>query len=123
MSDPKIVVDLNPDGFPQDNGTLPPTFDESLDDKPRCQKDYALKWGLAFAAKTDYGFIGKAPYRSPLPFQLQGDYAQIGPWLTTSSMPICIILRISRSARCCRLLMTMVLPIIPSSFSCPTMAK
>ena len=69
-------VELNPDGFPQDNGKLPPTYTESLDDKPQCHKDYSLKWGLAFAAKTDSGFIGKIPVRSPLPFQLQGENAQ-----------------------------------------------
>ena len=70
-----ITVDLNPGGFPQDNSTLPRTYTESLNDKPRCQKDYALKWGLAFGAKTDYNFIGKLPVRSPLPFQLQTDPA------------------------------------------------
>ncbi|MCX6286474.1 MAG: sulfatase-like hydrolase/transferase [Bacteroidetes bacterium] len=71
-----IRVDLNPEGFPQENSSLPPTFTESLDDKPRCQKDYAFKWGLACGANTDYNFISNhLDYRSPLPFQLQGtDY-------------------------------------------------
>jgi arylsulfatase A-like enzyme len=70
-------VDLNPGGFPQHNSALPPTYYESLDDKPQCQKDYALKWGLAFGAKTDYGFIqAGVPFRSPLPFQLQGKNAE-----------------------------------------------
>lgn len=65
-----ITVDLNPKGFPQENSALPPTYDESLLDKPRCQKDYSLKWGLAFGAKTDSGFPARV---SPLPFQLQKD--------------------------------------------------
>ncbi|HQB29969.1 MAG TPA: sulfatase-like hydrolase/transferase [Syntrophales bacterium] len=70
-------VALNPDGFPQDNCSLPRTYAESLDDKPRCQKDYALKWGLAFRAITDYSFInGGGPRLSPLPFQLRGDNAE-----------------------------------------------
>lgn len=76
VKEPKYQIDLNPDGFPQANGTLPRTYNESLDDKPQCQKEYALKWGLAFGANTDYGFtMGNLPYRSPLPFQLQGNYA------------------------------------------------
>lgn len=73
---PQIYVDLNPDGFPQNNSTLPRTYTESLDNKPRCQKDYSLKWGLAIATNTNLNFAaGGIPYRSPLPFQLQGDYA------------------------------------------------
>jgi arylsulfatase A-like enzyme len=73
---PQTEIDLNPDGFPQNNGSLPRTYTESLNDKPQCQKEYALKWGLAFGANTDYGFIGaNLPYRSPHPFQLRGEYA------------------------------------------------
>ncbi len=68
-------VDLNPDGFPQNNSFLPPTYSESLVDKPLCQQDYALKWGLAFGATWDNNFIvGGFPYTSPHPFQLQGEY-------------------------------------------------
>lgn len=75
VNDPHIV-ELNPGGFPQDNSSLPRTYTESLDDKPRCQKDYALKWGLAFGANIDYTFIKNGIlFRSPQPFQLQGDYA------------------------------------------------
>jgi hypothetical protein len=72
-------VDLNPDGFPQSNSFLPPTYAESLADKPWCQQDYRMKWGLAFGANSDYNFIQQSqPFRSPLPFQLQGtNYA---PW-------------------------------------------
>ena len=66
-------VDLNPDGFPQNNSFLPQTFNESLGYKPWCQQDYALKWGLAYGASTDHNFMQKQmPFRSPLPFQLQG---------------------------------------------------
>lgn len=68
-------VDLNPDGFPQNNSNLPRTYDESLDDKPSCQKDYSLKWGLAMGANVDLS-IKDTPYRSPMPFQLQGEYAR-----------------------------------------------
>lgn len=67
-SDPKgLVVDLNPDGFPQDNCFLPPTFEESLSDKPRCQYDYSLKYGLALKSKLEFLL--------PYPFQLQGEFA------------------------------------------------
>lgn len=65
-----LVVDLNPDGFPQDNCLLPPTFDESLDDKPRCQYEFSLKYGLAIKSKLE-----ELEFLSPLPFQLQGEYA------------------------------------------------
>lgn len=70
-------VPLNPDGFPQNNSSLPLTFTESLTNKPRCQQDYAIKWGMAFGTLADYQFIKNGlPYRSPQPFQLQGnDYA------------------------------------------------
>ncbi|MEI6882878.1 MAG: sulfatase-like hydrolase/transferase [Bacteroidota bacterium] len=73
-----IRVALNPEGFPQENCALPPTFGESLIDKPRCQQDYAFKWGLAYGANTDYNFIvNHQDYRSSLPFQLQGtDYSE-----------------------------------------------
>lgn len=72
-------VDLNPDGFPQDNSSLPPTFYESLTTKPWCQYDYSYKWGLAWGSKTDYNFISTgAPFRSPHPFQLQG--SNYVPW-------------------------------------------
>jgi arylsulfatase A-like enzyme len=69
-------VDLNPGGFPNDNSYLSPTFTESLDTKPWCQRDYALKWGLAWGAKTDLPFVqnGINDFRSPHPFQLQGAY-------------------------------------------------
>ncbi len=66
------LVDLNPDGFPQDNSALPPTYDESLDDKPRCQRDYALKMGLAFKSMQEYNFsLQGASIALPMPYQLQ----------------------------------------------------
>ncbi len=66
------IVDLNPDGFPQDNCALPPTYDESLADKPRCQKDYALKMGLAFSSMQEYNFsLQNMSVTLPQPYQLQ----------------------------------------------------
>jgi arylsulfatase A-like enzyme len=65
-----LEVRLNPDGFPQDNCFLPPTFDESLDDKPRCQYEFSLKYGLAIKTK-----LKELEFLSPLPFQLQGENA------------------------------------------------
>jgi arylsulfatase A-like enzyme len=70
------VVELNPDGFPQNNSSLPPTYTESLDDKPHCQKDYAYKWGFAFGANIDYSFAQSgSQIKTPQPFQLQGENA------------------------------------------------
>ena len=62
-----LEVDLNPDGFPQDNCFLPPTFEESLSDKPQCQYDYSLKYGLALKSKLEFLL--------PYPFQLQEESA------------------------------------------------
>jgi len=67
-------IDLNPDGFPQENSTLPRTYSESLDDKPQCQKEYALKWGLAMESCLNSGL--KPDYDAPFPFQLQGEDAE-----------------------------------------------
>ncbi len=60
-----LVVDLNPDGFPQENCTLPPTYHETLADKPSCQYDYSLKLGFAFKSMYEYKHIP-----SPQPFQI-----------------------------------------------------
>jgi len=73
-----LVVGLNPDGFPQNCSNLPRTYDESLDDKPQCQQDYALKWGLAWKAKMETYPTGGAPLNVPYPFQMQGENAV--PW-------------------------------------------
>ncbi len=68
-------VELNPDGFPQNNSTLPSTYDESLNDKPHCHKEFLYKWGYAFGSLIDYNFIqNQVPIRCPEPFRLQGDY-------------------------------------------------
>ncbi len=71
------VVELNPDDFPQNNSTLPRTYSESLDNKPRCQLDYAFKWGTAFAANMDYHFkqVG-LDVATPLSFPMQGEDAE-----------------------------------------------
>ncbi len=50
-------VPLNPQGFPQDCAQLPPTWDESLADKPTCQHDYAYKVSLALNAKTGFNVV------------------------------------------------------------------
>jgi len=68
-------IELNPDGFPQANGNLPSTYDETLDDKPRCQKDFSLKWGLAMQTNINAALHGTG-YTSPMPFQLQGEHAK-----------------------------------------------
>ncbi len=67
-----VVVDLNLDGFPQDNCSLPPTFEESLNNKPRCQYDYSLKYGLAVKSQQEHDMPGIS---TPYPFQLQGEDA------------------------------------------------
>ncbi len=67
-------IDLNPDGFPQENSTLPRTYAESLGDKPQCQQEYAFKWGLAMESCLNSGL--KPDYEAPFPFQLQGEDAE-----------------------------------------------
>ena len=67
-----MEVPLNPKDFPQDNSALPPTFEEPLADKPRCQYDYSLKWGLAYKSKLGFKEL---VFPLPFPFQLQGEYA------------------------------------------------
>ena len=68
------VVELNPDGFPQASGNLPSTYDEILDNKPHCQRDFSLKWGLAMQTLTNAS-LHETGYTSPMPFQLQGEHA------------------------------------------------
>lgn len=45
-------LELNPDGFAQENANLPPNWNEDLRDnnKPDCQYDYSLKIGMAVAS-------------------------------------------------------------------------
>lgn len=67
-------IPLNPDGFPQDNSDLPPTFAEAMDTKPRCQRDYALKWQLGLKASQDILLkYYKSDKSSAFPFALQDD--------------------------------------------------
>ncbi|MCP3098447.1 sulfatase-like hydrolase/transferase [Myxococcus sp. K15C18031901] len=47
-----LTFPLNPLNFPQDNARLPANVHDTLVNKPRCQRDYAYKMGLALAAKT-----------------------------------------------------------------------
>jgi len=64
-----MIVDLNPAGFPQNTwSVLPPTFGESLDTKPRCQKEYAIKMGLILG-----GSQGSGDCPTAYPFQFQTD--------------------------------------------------
>jgi arylsulfatase A-like enzyme len=73
--DTTFQVNLNPDGFPQENSDLPLTFFENMANKPRCQFDFSYKWGLAFGALDDVNLMVYGPnYMSPEPFQLQGAY-------------------------------------------------
>lgn len=75
-----LRLPLNPHGFPQDNAAAPPNLDETLDNKPACQFDYAYKMGLALASKTGLAAqesAGLDPVEAGLlagiPFQLTAD--------------------------------------------------
>ncbi|APJ03666.1 sulfatase-like hydrolase/transferase [Silvanigrella aquatica] len=46
-----MSIPLNEKGFPQNNSEIVSTYNETLNDKPSCQKDYAYKMGLALSAK------------------------------------------------------------------------
>jgi arylsulfatase A-like enzyme len=74
IGDTTFQAELNPDGFPQENSFLPRTYNESLVNKPRCQQDYALKWGLSQESNINYN-LQNTSFRSPHPFQLQGSNA------------------------------------------------
>jgi arylsulfatase A-like enzyme len=65
-------IPLNPGGFPQENSSLPPTYAETLDTKPRCQKDYALKFELAMKALHN-SVLKETGKSSACPFKLQED--------------------------------------------------
>jgi arylsulfatase A-like enzyme len=64
-----VTEPLNPDGFPQQTYSLPHTFWEPLYDKPRCQKDYSLKFGIA--ARSTFEVKGFS--KSALPYQMSSD--------------------------------------------------
>lgn len=69
-------VPLNPDGFPQENATLPPTWQEILPEsnKPDCQYDYSMKLGIALASKSGkYAAALEAPKIMGLPLPLSDD--------------------------------------------------
>jgi len=67
--DDGLIVDLNPDGFPQDTwSVLPSSYEESLDTKPGCQKEYAIKMGLVFKSAA-----GDPSAPSAFPFQFRAD--------------------------------------------------
>ena len=63
-------VALNPDGFPQDVFRLPQSAFEDLSTKPRCQREYSYKLGLA----RKMSFSPEVCY--PHPFQLSGPRAR-----------------------------------------------
>jgi arylsulfatase A-like enzyme len=60
-----MQIPLNPLGFPRDSARLPPSFGESLADKPTCQHEYAYKIGLGLAAKAGFNLVDKLPTRDP----------------------------------------------------------
>ncbi len=66
-------LDLNPDGFPQQNASTPPGMRELLDTKPDCQFDYSLKMGLALASGTGQLGLVQKPDLTGLPFRLTKD--------------------------------------------------
>jgi arylsulfatase A-like enzyme len=90
-----LAIPLNPDGFPQNCGDLPPSWNEDLSTKPDCQFDYSYKVALGLAAKQGLSMAQKlAPDADPeaiedlavkltlqncIPFQLQeGDKKEDG---------------------------------------------
>ncbi len=66
-------LDLNPDGFPQENSNQPNNWKEDLytNNKPDCQYEYSLKLGMALSSKPGNLEVAKhAPSILGLPFQL-----------------------------------------------------
>lgn len=61
------IIDLNPDGFPQETYNIPPGLEEDLSTKPSCQHDYSYKMQLALRS------LFPRPAGSVLPFPLQRD--------------------------------------------------
>ena len=66
------VLDLNPDGFPQQTFRLPEGLVEDMSTKPDCQFDYGYKMQLALRSL----FPRPAGALLPFPFQHQDDYEQ-----------------------------------------------
>ncbi|WP_224363904.1 sulfatase-like hydrolase/transferase [Hyalangium versicolor] len=54
-----MQLPLNPLDFPQDCARASPTQNESLADKPSCQRDYAYKMGLALSAKAGFNITNQ----------------------------------------------------------------
>lgn len=66
-----LILDLNPDGFPQETFKLPPGLQEGLGDKPSCQFDYSYKMQMALRALFPRPIGGTL---LPYPFQRNEDY-------------------------------------------------
>ncbi len=49
-----MAIELNRHDFPQPNANVSPTWNESLDNKPWCQLDYAYKMGLTLMSKAGW---------------------------------------------------------------------
>lgn len=62
-----LILDLNPDGFPQDTFNIPPGLEEDLSTKPDCQNDYAYKMQMALRS------LFPRPAGALLPFPFQRD--------------------------------------------------
>lgn len=65
-----LVLDLNPDDFPQETFNLPPNLEEDLSTKPECHFDYSFKMQLALEALFPQ-IIGLS---LPFPFQLDSQF-------------------------------------------------
>jgi arylsulfatase A-like enzyme len=60
-----MQIPLNPLGFWQDCAKAAPTQNETLDDKPTCQHEYAYKMGLALSAKAGFNIVAGLPNSPP----------------------------------------------------------
>ncbi len=72
--DQRPLVELNPDGFPQETFELPPTWNEDLGAKPDCHQDSAWKMQMALAA----GFAQFQTVLMPYPTQDLSTELQMG---------------------------------------------
>ncbi len=60
-----MQIPLNPLGFWQDCAKAAPTQNETLDDKPSAQREYAYKMGLALSAKAGFNIVTGLPTAPP----------------------------------------------------------
>lgn len=67
-----LILDLNPDGFPQETFNLPPNLTEDLSSKPDCHHDYAYKMQLAMRSL----FPRPVEPLLPFPFQLNEQFQE-----------------------------------------------